>query len=153
MLFSFSSIHASDLEKVRIYLIQPHVKYKLARTIHNIKENYICYTEEFGNDAASLFGDFEDCIDKLKDQSKIARTSSLCYACAELCFKDKIVTVYFSREGDYFFEGEWHKRNNGLFYSLFSKFSSEYVLPEVLEAAEKCRYNNLWNTDDYLVCD
>lgn len=153
MILSFNSFGASDLDKVRLYLIKPNVKYKLARTIENIKENYICYAEEYGNDAAFMFANYEDCIGKLKDQDKIERTSILCYACAELCFNDKIVTVYFSREGDYFFEGQWHKRNNGFFYNLFSKFSNEYVLPEILENSKKCRYDIFWNTNDYLGCD
>ena len=59
-------------------------------------------------------------------------------ALAEICFKDnKIISVCFDEDGNYYFNGHWHVMHGGLYYALFQYFSDKIISSETLNSAKR----------------
>ncbi|MBA3680508.1 MAG: hypothetical protein H0W73_05000 [Bacteroidetes bacterium] len=146
----FSQKNESGDKKIKIYSISWNTAYKLARTTKNIKQKYIYYFETDVTWLDVMFLNYEDCIEKLSKQKVIASADSLSKAIrtnvlVELCFPNKrIVKVYFNNEGDFYFNGNWHKRNDGFYYLLFKYFSDEIIPPTTFQEAKKNYKDKLW---------
>ena len=153
LLVSFDLKKSDREDRVCLYLIKPNSRYKLARTVDNLKDNFVCYIEQLDNETPQMFHSYTDCAMKLKEQQVTEHSNNLCIACAEICFNKKVVRVFFSRNGDYYFEGQWYVRNNGFFYNLFCHVSSEYVPIEILESSRNCRIDRFWKTNDFINCE
>jgi len=137
-----------ELDSIKIYLIDWNKKYKFAIGIENFKEYYQHYFKTDGTDFKTMFLDYADCVEKLNSKSNIAheRKTKLLNSLVELHFNDgKVLEVFFDIKGNYYFQGEWHVMNNGLYYLLFKYFSNEIIPQQILDNAKSNFKDGFWH--------
>lgn len=137
---------------IKIYAVSWQKAYRLARTINNIRQNYIYYFETEAVWLNKMFLNYEDCINQLASQSEVITSDTVSgkfkrtNVLVELYYSDtKVVSLYFNDEGDFYFQDKWHTRNDELYYSLFRYFSDELIPASTLELSKKNHKDGLWH--------
>jgi len=124
----------------KMYFVKWDSRYTLPRTIENIKETKLFYFESSDLDLEDLFSDYRDCIVKLKPKDNIIDSmNKISNVCVELCFKRKVVRLFFKNSGEYYFEGKWYRMNSELYFKLFNCLSNELIPIQTLEKAKMNR--------------
>lgn len=122
----------------KMYFVKWDSRYTLIRTTENIKQTKLFYFESIDLDLEDLFADYKDCALKLKSkENEIDSMNTSTNVCVELCFKRKVIRLFFKNSGEYCFNGKWYRMNPDLYFRLFDCFSNELIPKETLEYAKQ----------------
>lgn len=137
-----TQVKSQELTKINICLVKWNTKYITITTIENISErcsysfeikdpDYFTFEKIDDYESFNLFIKSQSVI--IKDYKKNIYINSQ----VKFFFGENIVNMYFERYGDFYYQGNWYKRNDQLYVSLFNYFSNELIPDFVLSEAKK----------------
>ena len=138
----------NSVRKINMYLVSWNTSYAIVPQIKNIKKRHCFFFTTKNNDLFLMFDNYKDCVEKLKSQPTIEKKQHICNAYVELFFGLRKVSVYFCITGDYYFDGQWHRINYGLYYYIFQYFSNYIVSEELLKKAKANTNNFFWQFEE-----
>ena len=137
------------IENVKLYCTGWKATHCTLYTCENIKETNDYYFESSSTKLYNMFHDSADAAEKLSQRKIYLEADTAIghnvYYLAEVYFtNNKMISIGFDVDGNYFFNGHWHIKHDALFYALFCFLSNEIVSPTALDQAKKNMKSYFW---------
>ncbi len=135
-------LKSQEITRIEMCFVKWDAKYVTITTIENISErcNYSFEVKEAGYFTLKDFSDYNSFSSFIRAQSIIKKDykeNVFINSQVKLFFGKKVIVLYFERYGDFYYQGNWYKRNDQLYVNLFNYFSNELIPDFVLTEAKR----------------
>ena len=128
----------SRIRNVKYYFMEWQKRRRFAVGFNQIKDLHEFYSEISGDRLCGLYNDYDDCLTKLYSNDTILRNKTFLNSLVEINFVNgKTIDIYFDIKGNYYYNQQWYKINNDLYYNLFRYFSDVIIPKNVLRKAKE----------------
>ena len=124
--------------RIEVSLAKWKAKYLVAKSIMDSADRFEYHFHTSGDNLQRIFSGREDCVEQLNEWP-IDSLQSLreVNAFVRVTFSDSTaISFHVDERGGYYFNGQWHLRNDAMYWAIFQFFSDELVPSAILQEAK-----------------